>query len=67
MHFNNPLIVILLVAALISGLMGEIPSMVIIMVISMMSVCLDFYQEHKAGQITESLQSKIQTLTTVMR
>ena len=67
LHFNNPLIIILLVAALISGLMGEIPSMVIIMVISMMSVCLDFYQEHKAGQITESLQSKIQTLTTVMR
>lgn len=61
------MIIILLAAAGISGLMGQYPSMIIIVVITLVSVVLDFYQEHKAGQITELLQSKIQTLTTVMR
>src|SRR3989344_1615320 len=58
-HFRNPLIIILLIAAAISGFIGETVNMVIILTIVLLSVVLDFTQERKAERATALLQQKI--------
>jgi Ca2+-transporting ATPase len=44
LNFRSPLIIILLVAGAISGVLGQIPNMIIIFVIVLLSVILDYYQ-----------------------
>ncbi|MEM1986315.1 MAG: cation-transporting P-type ATPase [Nitrososphaeria archaeon] len=48
LHLKSPLVIILLIAGLISGFLGEVINAIIIFVIIMFSVVLDFYQESKA-------------------
>ena len=48
-HFKNLLVIILLFAAAISLVVGEITNAAIIAVIVIASVTLDFFQEYKAG------------------
>ncbi len=67
LHFKSPLIIILLIAALISGILGEIAHVVIIFVIVLVSVILDFYQESKAEKAAQLLKEKITTTATVVR
>ena len=66
-QFKNPLIIILLLAAVLSVFLGEFVDALIIVVIVFLSVCIDFYQEYRAGQAVELLQQKISTLATVTR
>jgi P-type Mg2+ transporter len=66
-QFKNPLIIILLLAAVLSIFLGEFVDALIIVVIVFLSVCIDFYQEYRAGQAVEFLQQKISTLATVTR
>jgi Mg2+-importing ATPase len=66
-QFKNPLIIILLLAALLSVFLGEFVDALIIVVIVFLSVCIDFYQEYRAGRAVELLQQKISTLATVTR
>jgi len=66
-YFKNPLIVILIVAAVISGILGDGTDMLIIFAIIFMSVFLDFIQEYRAGKAAEELRKRIQTTTTVLR
>ncbi len=66
-YFKNPLIIILLGAAAISGVLGDVTDTVIIIVIILVSVLLDFIQEYRAGKAAEELQKRIQTTTTVLR
>jgi Mg2+-importing ATPase len=66
-HFKNPLVIILLIAAAISVFVGEITSAAIIIFIILASVCLDFYQEYRAGNAVELLKQKITTTSTVVR
>jgi Mg2+-importing ATPase len=66
-HFKNLLVIILLIAATISVLAGEIVNAAIIFFIVLASVTLDFFQEYKAGNAAELLKQKILTMVTVYR
>ena len=57
--FLNPLVIILLVASAISGATGDRVSFIIISAIVLMSVTLDFVQEHRAGQAAERLRDSV--------
>ena len=65
--FRSPLILILLFAAIISGIIGETPHVGIILSIIFISVFLDFYQQRKASQAAELLKEKVTTTATVLR
>lgn len=52
--FLNPLVLILLATSFVLALTGDVTSFIIISVIVLISVTLDFVQEHKAGQAAES-------------
>jgi Mg2+-importing ATPase len=67
LHFRSPLIIILLIAGAISGILRELPNMIIIFSIVFLSVILDFYQESKASRATELLKEKVTTTATVLR
>jgi Mg2+-importing ATPase len=66
-HFRSPLIIILLIAGLISGFLGEIVNAVIIFFIVTLSVVLDFYQESKAERAAEMLKQRVAVTATVLR
>jgi Mg2+-importing ATPase len=65
--FRNPLVIILLLAGLISGFLGERVNAAIIFVMVLLSVCLNFYQERKANKAAEKLTERITTTATVLR
>ncbi len=67
LRFKNPLVLILLVAGIISGLFGELVNATIIFIIIMMSVVLDFFQESKAEKAAEDLKERVATTATVLR
>jgi Mg2+-importing ATPase len=67
LHFKSPLIIILLLAGAISGILRELPNMIIIFSIVFLSVILDFYQESKASRAAEMLKEKVTTTATVLR
>ena len=66
-QFKNPLIIILLLAAVLSVFLGELVDAVIIIVIVVLSVFIDFFQEYRAEQSVELLRKKISTMATVTR
>lgn len=57
--FSNPLVIILLVASAISAITGDVASFTIISLIVLMSVILDFIQEHRAGKEAEKLRQSV--------
>ncbi len=67
MNFKSPLVIILMIAGLISGILGEWANTVIIYSIVFLSVILDFYQESKAEKAAEALKEKVTTTATVLR
>lgn len=67
LHFNSPLVIILLLAGLISVFFGEIINAAIIFSIVIISVVLLFYQESKAERAAEMLREKVTTTATVLR
>ena len=67
LHFRSPLVIILLIAGVISTILGEIAHVAIIFTIVFLSVFLDFYQENKAGKAAELLKEKVTTTATVLR
>ena len=66
-HFKNPLVMILLAASAVSALTGEITGFVIIWAIVLMSVTLDFIQEHRAGRAAERLRQTVAVRASVLR
>jgi Mg2+-importing ATPase len=66
-HFRSPLIIILLIAGLISGFLGEIINVAIIFSIVFVSAILDFHQESKAEKAAQMLKEKVTTTATVLR
>ncbi len=66
-HFKNPLVMILLAASAVSALTGEIAGFMIIWAIVLMSVTLDFIQEHRAGRAAEQLKKAVAVKATVLR
>lgn len=49
-RFRNPLVLILLAASAISAATGDVTSATVMAVMVLLSVILDFVQEHRAGQ-----------------
>lgn len=66
-QLKNPLIIILLLAAVLSVFLGELVDALIIIVIVFLSVFIDFFQEYRAERAVELLKEKISTMTTVIR
>lgn len=66
-HLSNPLLIILLIAGLISGILGETINTAIILSIVIISIGLDLFQESKAEKVAELLKSKVATTATVLR
>lgn len=63
----NPLVAILLVAAAISGLSGDVGSSVIIATVIAMSLALDIVQEHRAELAAEALRQSVAIHADVVR
>ena len=66
-RFKNPLVILLLVASAISAFTGEVTNFVIITVMVLLSVTLDFVQEHRAGKAAESLRKTVSVRARVIR
>ncbi len=64
---GNPLVVILLVASLISALLGEAFNATLITLIIILSVALDVFQVYRSEQATAQLRRLIEPTTTVRR
>ena len=67
LHFKSPLIIILLFAAAFAGATGDVADFSIIVVIVLISVVIDHYQESKAENAAELLKEKVSTTATVLR
>ena len=65
--FLNPLVLILLAASVVLALTGDITSFIIISLIVLISVTLDFVQEHRAGQAAERLRKSVSVRVKVLR
>ncbi|MGA7001472.1 MAG: magnesium-translocating P-type ATPase [Pseudolabrys sp.] len=66
-RFRNPLVLILLVAAVISGLTGDVASLGIISIMVLLSVLLDSVQEYRAEQAAEQLKVSVALKEQVLR
>jgi P-type Mg2+ transporter len=66
-RFRNPLVLILIAAAGVSALTGDVPSFVIITIIVLMSVILDVVQEHRAEDAAEALRKQVSLTAQVFR
>ncbi len=66
-RFKNPLLLLLIGAAAVSGLTGDVASSAIIGAIVLISVTLDFVQEYRAGQAAERLRQSVAIRVTARR
>jgi P-type Mg2+ transporter len=66
-RFRNPLVLILLAAAGVSALTGDLDSFAIIVTIIALSVALDSIQEHRAEEAAERLKSSVALTEQVLR
>jgi Mg2+-importing ATPase len=66
-HFRSPVTIILMIAAVISGFVGDPLDAGIIILIVLVSVTLDFTQEYRAGRAAEALRKRVATVATVLR
>ncbi len=58
-RFTEPLVAILLIAAVISGATGDLASFAIIVVVVSLSIILDIVQEHRADVAAEALKRSV--------
>jgi Mg2+-importing ATPase len=63
----NPLVAILIVAAAISGVSGDVGSFIIIIVVIALSLILDIVQEYRAEQTAEALRRSVAVRADVLR
>jgi Mg2+-importing ATPase len=64
---SNPLVVILLVASLVSGVLGEVLNATLIAAMVVLSVGLNFVQVFRSGQAAQKLKSLVAPTTRVWR
>lgn len=67
LYFKDPLILILIAAALISGLTGQLKNMIIILSMIFLSVTLNFYQEHKSNKAAEKISKRLAIKAKLLR
>lgn len=66
-YFKDPLIIILIIAAFLSGATGEIKNFAIIISIVLLSVILNFYQEYKSDKAAQKIAKRLAVRATVLR
>jgi len=66
-RFRNPLVILLVGSAAVSGATGDARSAVVIVAIVLLSVVLDFVQERRAGRAAERLRETVLMRATVVR
>jgi Mg2+-importing ATPase len=65
--FRSPLQILLIVAAIVSGILGSHIEAIIILVIVFGSAFIDFFNTYKSAQAAEALQEKVTITAAVMR
>jgi Mg2+-importing ATPase len=65
--FRNPLQILLIVAAIISGILGSRIEAIIILAIVFGSAFIDFFNTYKSAQAAEALQEKVTITAALMR
>ena len=66
-RFKNPLLIILIVSAVISGILGDPVTAGIIIFIVLVSVLIDFINTYKSQKAAEDLKKRVMITTTVIR
>ncbi|MCC6544779.1 MAG: cation-translocating P-type ATPase [Nitrospirae bacterium] len=66
-QFRDFMIIVLVIAAVISGLLGEIADTIAIVVIVILNAIMGFVQEYRAEKAIEALKMMATPLSTVMR
>ena len=66
-QWRSPLLIILLVAGLISGLLGEYTDMTVILITAGLNAVIGFIQEGKANKALEKLQEMVEYKAVVLR
>ncbi|HET7836772.1 MAG TPA: magnesium-translocating P-type ATPase [Variovorax sp.] len=66
-RFRNPLVLVLLAASAVSAVTGDVANFVIIMLMVLLSVVLDFVQEHRASRAAERLRESVALRASVIR
>ena len=67
LHFKSPMSIILIIAAIVAGALGEVTDTIIILVVVLLSVILDFTQEYRAGKAAEALRKRVATTVATLR
>jgi Mg2+-importing ATPase len=65
--FLNPLVVILLIAAVLAGFLGQLVDASIIIVIVLFSIAINFYQTYRSQLAIERLRSQVAPTATALR
>ena len=66
-QFKSPLVLILIFAAVVSGIVGEWVDAIIVLVIVLGSTLLGFFQEYTASNAVEKLRSQITIKSSLLR
>lgn len=66
-NFKNPLIIILIIAAIVSGVTGSIKNALIILSMILLSTILNFYQEFKSAKAASKIAKQLQLKVTALR
>ncbi len=66
-HFKSPVTIILIVAAILSGVLADFTDATIILSIVLVSVTLDFSQEFRAEKAADQLRKRVANTASVLR
>jgi Mg2+-importing ATPase len=64
---TNPLVLILLIASVVAGALGEVVNAIIIAVMVLLSIALNFIQTARSQQAADRLRAQVAPTATVMR